>query len=102
MVARLYRKNIIIKCDCAGCRDRATWVQAFDTKYGVINVDLCPGHHIVLRTKVPDGTRLNEDVLKWLLVQDKNPHNVANYGILRGPIDIKLRNALKNIKLEFE
>jgi len=77
-------------------------VQAFDTKRGMVNIDLCEGHHLVLRTKVPEGTKLNEDVLKWLLVQDKNPHNVANYGVLRGPIDVKLRKALKNIKLEFE
>lgn len=102
MVTRLYRKNKIIKCDCSGCRDRATWVQAFNTKNGVVNVDLCKDHHIILRTKVPGGTELNEDVLKWLLIQEKNPHNVTKYGILRGPIDIKVKNALKNLKLEFE
>lgn len=102
MTARLYRKNVIIKCDCAGCRDRAAWVQAFNTKNGVTNVDLCKDHHLILITKVPEGIELNEDVLKWLLIQEKNPHHVAKYGILRGPIDIKVKNALKNLKLEFE
>ena len=99
MVARLYRKNLIIKCDCAGCRDKAILVQAFETEHGIVNVDLCEGHNIILMNKVPEGTKWNEDVLKWLLVQDKN-HNIGNYGVLRGPIDTKLRNALKEIKLE--
>lgn len=91
-----------MKCDCAGCRDRRSWVQAFETRNGIVNVDLCKDHHFILRTKVPEGIKLDENVLKWLLVQDKNYHDIVKYGVLRGPADIKLRNALKNLKLEFE
>lgn len=102
MVARIYDKKLLVLCDCIDCPNRPTWRQGFTTKKGLVIVDLCEIHHLILRTKVPNSSPLDEDVLKWLLIQDANIQTVMKYGILRGSIDIKVMKELKKIKLDYE
>lgn len=101
MVAKIYNKNVIVICDCIGCKNSPTWRQGFNIKKGFIVVDLCEDHHHILRTKVPKDIPLNEDVLKWLLMQDVNPHRVVKYGIITG-YDREFLRELDKIELEFE
>jgi hypothetical protein len=102
MVAKIHDKNVIVICDCIGCKNRPTWQQEFKTKKGPIIVDLCEDHHFILRTKVPKDIPLNEDVLKWLLMQDSNPYRVVKYGIITGPSDIEFLRELDKIEIELE
>ncbi len=102
MVAKIYNKNVMIICDCIGCRNRPTWRQGFITKKGSAIVDLCEEHHFILRTKVPNGVILDENVLKWLLVQDSKPQKVVKYGEIRGPADIELLKELNKIDIDLE
>ena len=95
-------KNVLVVCDCVGCKNRPTWRQGFIVKGKVVVVDLCEPHHFILRTKVPNDISLNEDVLKWLLIQDANHTMVVKYGVLRGPTDIATAKMLKNIDLDIE
>lgn len=103
MVARICKKNLIVICDCIDCPNIPTWRQSFITrKKKIIIVDLCEEHHFILRTKVPNDIELNEDVLKWLLIQDANVNKVVKYGVLRSSTDIKVAKELKKIELEYE
>lgn len=102
MVARIHRKNVLVMCDCIGCKNKPTWVQAFLVKKKVTIVDLCEEHHFILRTKVGNDIPLDENVLKWLLMQDANAHRVTKYGILRGPTDIEMSKRLREIELDTE
>lgn len=102
MASKIYDKNVIVICDCIGCKNRPTWRQGFITKKGCIVVDLCKEHHFILRTKVPGNTKLDENVLKWLLVQDANHHNVVKYRIVRGLSDIEFLKELDKIEIELE
>lgn len=102
MTVRIHRKNVLVVCDCIGCTNRPTWIQGFITKDGVVIIDLCEDHHFILRTKVPNEIPLNEDVLKWLLIQDSNPSMVVRYGLLRGQTDIEMAKMLKDINIEYE
>jgi len=102
MVAKMYNKNVIVICDCIGCKNKPIWRQGFMTKKGLIVIDLCEGHHFILRTKVPRDIPLDEKVLKWLLMQDANPHRVVKYGIITGSDDIEFMRELDKIDIEFE
>jgi hypothetical protein len=102
MVAKIHNKNVIVICDCIGCENRPTWRQGFMIKKGFVTVDLCEEHHYILRTKVPMGIPLNEDVLKWLLIQEANPDIVAKYGMMTGSIDMEFLRELNKIDLELE
>lgn len=101
-IAHIYNKKAIIICDCVGCKNRPTWRQGFFTDKGLILVDLCEDHHFILRTKVPNYISLNEDVLKWLLIQDPHPNRVTKYGVLKGPAEIEMMKELNKIDLEFD
>ena len=102
MVAKIHDKNVIVICDCIDCKNRPTWKQEFKTKKGQIIVDLCEDHHFILRTKVSKIIPLNEDVLKWLLMQEANHHRVVKYGIVNGSADIEFLRELDKIDLEVE
>ena len=102
MVAKIHNKNVIVICDCIGCKNRPAWRQGFMTKKGLIAIDLCEEHHFILRTKVPRDIPLDEKVLKWLLMQDANSHRVVKYGIVSGSADIEFMKELDKIDLELE
>lgn len=102
MVADMHNKNVIVICDCIDCKNRPTWRQGFMTKKGFVAVDLCEDHHYILRTKVPKDIPLDENVLKWLLMQYANPHKVVKYGIVSGSADIEFLRELDKIDLELE
>ena len=91
----------MVKCDCLNCSTIATWKQAFviDDKATIVN--LCKGHHDVLRFRVPVGQPLNEDVLKWLLIRPSNFRKVVKYDVF-----VSLRNiakkAVKNKRIDEE
>lgn len=102
MVAKIYNKNVIVICDCIGCKNRPTWRQGFNTKKGLIVIDLCEEHHYILRTKVSRDVPLDENVLKWLLMQEANSHRVVKYGIVNGSADIEFLRELDKIDIEFE
>lgn len=102
MVARIYDKKLLVLCDCIDCPNRPTWRQGFTTKKGLAIVDLCEMHHFILRTKVPNRIPLDENVLKWLLIQDANINTVVKYGILKSATDIKVMKELKKINLDYE
>ena len=102
MVVKMYNKNVIVICDCIGCKNRPTWRQGFGTKKGLIVIDLCEEHHFILRTKVPRDVPLDENVLKWLLMQEANSHRVVKYGIVDGSADIEFLRELDKIDIEFE
>jgi hypothetical protein len=102
MAARIHDKNVIVICDCIGCKNKPTWRQGFMTKKGLIVVDLCEDHHFILRTKVPRDIPLDENVLKWLLMQYANHHRVIKYGIITGSDDIEFLRELDKIDIEFE
>ncbi len=102
MVVRVHDKNVIVICDCIGCKNKPTWRQGFMTKKGLIVIDLCEDHHFILRTKVPRDIHLDEKVLKWLLMQDTNPRRVVTYGIITGSDDIEFLRELDKIDLELE
>lgn len=65
-------------------------------------VDLCEEHHYILRAKVPKNIPLDENVLKWLLMQDANRHKVVKYGIITGSGDLEFMRELDKIDLEVE
>lgn len=102
MVADTHNKNVIVICDCIDCKNRPTWRQGFITKKGFVVADLCEDHHYILRTKVPKDIPLDENVLKWLLMQYANSHKVVKYGIVNGSADIEFLRELDKIDLEFE
>lgn len=102
MVAKIHNKNVIVICDCIGCKNRPAWRQGFMTKKGLIVIDLCEEHHFILRTKVPIDILLDEKVLKWLLMQEANSHKVVKYGIVNGSADIEFLRELDKIDIEFE
>ncbi len=95
------KKSIAI-CDCIGCNNRPTWKQGFWTEKNLVIVDLCEEHHLILRTKVPRDVKLDEHVLKWLLVQDANHHKIVKYGIIRGPADLEFMKELDKIHIDLE
>lgn len=92
----------IVKCECVYCPVVATWRQSFIVDNKIVIVRLCEGHHDVLRIKVPQDQPLNEDVLKWLLIQSSNLHKVARFGILKGFDDLRIMTELREIKLELK
>lgn len=98
---KMVKKSLVI-CDCIDCPNVPTWVQAFTVKNGVAIVNLCREHHFILRTKVPNSIPLDENVLKWLLIQDANAHTVTKYGIWKSSADIKAMRELKKIELDIE
>lgn len=102
MVAKIHNKNVIVICDCIGCENRPTWRQGFMIKKGFAAVDLCEEHHYILRIKVPGDIPLNEDVLKWLLMQDANSHRVVEYGMMTGSADIEFLRELNKIDIDLE
>jgi hypothetical protein len=102
MVAKIYNKNVIVICDCIDCRNRPTWIQGFMTKKGFVMVDLCEDHHYILRTKVPKDIPLDENVLKWLLMQEANSDRVVKYGIVNGSADTEFMRELDKIDIELE
>lgn len=102
MVAEIHGKGVIVICDCIGCKNRPTWRQGFMVKKGFVVVDLCEEHHYILRTRVPKDKSLDENVLKWLLMQDANSHRVVKYGIITGSADIEFLRELNKIDLELE
>ena len=102
MATETHNKNMIIICDCIGCKNKPTWIQGFMAKKGLIVIDLCEEHHFILRTKVPRYIPLDEKVLKWLLMQDANSHRVVKYGIVMGSSDIEFLRELDKIDLELE
>lgn len=108
MVARIYNKKLLILCDSIDCKNKSTWRQGFITESGmsgisgIIVVDLCEEHHHILRAKVPNNIPLNEDVLKWLLIQDADASRVVKYGIVLGTDNIEMMKELRKIKIEYE
>lgn len=94
--------NRIVICDCIGCKNRPTLKQGFFTNKGLIIIDLCKPHHTILRTKVPRDVPLNEDVLKWLLIQDTDPNDIPKYGITRGVFDMEMIKELNKIELDYD
>lgn len=102
MVARIRNKNVIVICDCIGCKNKPTWRQGFMMKKGLIVIDLCEDHHFILRTKVPKDIPLDEKVLKWLLMQETNSYRIVKYGIITGFADIELMRELDKIDIDFE
>lgn len=102
MVAKIYDKNVIVICDCIGCKNRPTWRQGFWTIKGLVIVDLCEEHHFILRTKVPGDVPLDENVLKWLLIQDADRNRVVKYGIIMGTFDLEFLRELDKIEIEVE
>lgn len=102
MGAKIYNKSVVVICDCIGCNNRPTWRQGFWTEKGLVIVDLCGEHHLILRTKVPRYVKLDEHVLKWLLVQDANHYKVMKYGITRGPSDLEFMKELEKIEIDLE
>ena len=102
MAAKIYDKNVIVICDCIGCKNRPTWKQGFMTKKGLVVIDLCEEHHFILRIKVPRDVLLDEHVLKWLLMQEANHNRVVKYGIVTGYSDLEFLRELDNIDLELE
>lgn len=101
MVAKIYNKIVMVICDCIGCDNKPTWRQGFMIKKGFTVVDLCEEHHYILRTKVPGYVPLNENVLKWLLVQDANSQ-VAKYGTITGSMNIEFMRELDKIEIDLE
>ena len=102
MIEKVYGKEIIPICDCIGCNNMVVWRQLFATKKGGVVIHLCEPHHYILRTKVSNNFPLDEDVLKWLLVQDTNSYKVAQYGTLHSLRNVLMMEQLKNIELVFE
>ena len=102
MVEKVYGKDVILICDCIDCNNMAIWRQAFMTKKGFVIVNICEPHHYILRTKVPNSFSLDEDVLKWLMVQGTNPYKVAQYGTLHSLRNLLMMEQLRGIELEFE
>lgn len=102
MVAKMYNKNVIVICDCIGCKNRPTWRQGFFTRRGLVIIDLCEEHHFILRTKVPKGILLDENVLKWLLMQEADRNSIVKYGIITRPSDLEFLKELNKIDIEFE
>ncbi len=98
MVAKMHNKNVILICDCIGCKNRPTWRQGFFIRKELAIVDLCEDHHFILRTKVNNDVKLDEHVLKWLLVQDADIIRVTKYGV----IDIEFMRELDKIDLDLE
>lgn len=102
MTEKVYGKDIILICDCIDCNNMAVWKQSFMTRKGFIIVNLCEPHHYILRTKVPNNFSLDEDVLKWLMVQGTNPYKVAQYGTLHSLRNVLMMEQLRKVELEFE
>ncbi len=102
MIKKVYGKEVILICDCIDCNNMAVWKQSFMTKEGSIIINICEPHHYILRTKVPGNIPLDENVLKWLMVQGTNPYKVAEYGTLHNLRNFLMMEQLKNIELEFE
>ncbi len=102
MIEKVYGKEVIIICDCIDCNNMAVWRQAFVTKKGGVVMHICEPHHYILRTKVPNNFSLDDDVLKWLMVQDTNPYKVAQYGTLHSLRNVLMMEQLKNVELELE
>ena len=102
MIEKVYGKEIILICDCIDCNNMAVWKQSFMTKKGFIVVNLCEPHHYILRTKVPNNFSLDENVLKWLMVQVTNPYKVAEYGTLHSLRNVLMMEQLRKVELEFE
>ncbi len=102
MIRKVYGNEVIIICDCIDCNNMAVWRQGFMTKNGVVIINLCEPHHYILRAKVPNDVQLDEDVLKWLMVQVTNPYKVGQYGTLYNLRNMLMMEQLKKVKLEFE
>lgn len=102
MVQKVYGNDLILICDCIDCNNMATWRQGFITKNGIVTMNICEPHHYILRTKVPGNVSLDEDVLKWLMVQVTNPFKVGLYGTLYNLRNMLMMEQLKNVELEFE
>lgn len=104
MALKLVDNKMVELCDCIGCPNEPRWKQGFikrrkSNKVDIIYIIICNEHHDILRTKVPESQELDEDVLKWLLIQSPNPDRVSPYGIVKGPVDTQLVKELKKIKL---
>ncbi len=102
MIRKVYGKDIILICDCIDCNNMAVWRQGFVTKSGIAIINMCEHHHYILRTKVPGNLSLDDDILKWLMVQDTNPYKVAEYGTLHDLKSLLMIEKLRGIELEFE
>lgn len=100
MTAHIHNKIVI--CDCIGCKNRPTLRQGFFTKKGLIIIDLCEQHRRILRTKVPKGMPLNEDILKWLLIQDSDANYAPRYGRMKGLVDEEIMKELNKIELDYD
>ncbi len=101
MTERVYGKEIIPICDCIDCNNMVEWRQGFMTKDGIVVINLCEMHHYILRTKVPNNVMLDENVLKWLMVQGTNPYKVGQYGTLFNLRNMLMMEQLKKVELEF-
>ena len=102
MIEKVYGKEIILICDCIDCNNMAVWRQAFMAKKGIVIVNICEPHHYILRTKIPNNFSLDEDVLKWLMVQGTNPYKVAEYGTLHSLRNVLMMEQLRKVELEFD
>lgn len=102
MVARILNKNVMVICDGIGCKNKPTWRQSFFTRKGLVIVDLCEDHHLILRTKVSGDVKLDDNVLKWLLIQDADVDSVVRYGAVGGRSDIEFLKELDKIDLDLE
>jgi len=100
MVDHIFNKIVI--CDCIGCKNRPALKQGFFTNKGLVVIDLCKPHRIILRTKVPKDVPLNEDVLKWLLIQDPDINDTPSYGMTRGLLDTEMVKELNKIELDYD
>ena len=102
MIRKVYGNEVIVICDCIDCNNMAVWRQGFTTKSGVVTINVCEPHHYILRTKVPNNVSLDENVLKWLMVQGTNPCKIGQYGTLYNLKNVLMMEQLKNVELEFE
>ena len=102
MIRKVYGKYIILICDCIDCNNMAVWRQGFLTKNGLVIINVCEPHHYILRTKVSGNLSLDDDILKWLMVQDTNPYKVAEYGTLHSLKNLLMMERLRCIELEIE
>lgn len=100
MADRIYNKIVI--CDCIGCGNRPVIRRGFFTSKGLVVIDLCRQHNTILKIKVPKDVPLNEDVLKWLLIQDPNLDSTQKYGTIKDPSDIEINKALSKIELDYD
>ncbi len=102
MIKKVYGKEVILICDCIDCNNMAVWSRPFSTKEGDVIINMCEPHDYILRTKVPEDVPMDENVLKWIMVQGTNPYKVAEYGTLHNLRNFLMMEKLKTLELEFE